>query len=121
MSGDVIITGLTKEDDTSVVQGESLTPSSIRTHISWGVPATIVDNIEHYNKHIVTDLAEPGPLDVGVLLVTDTPNHPVVVHGVDDGGRVLGALGPLHCLQEEGIVVASLLGEQLVLLKTCHR
>ena len=56
------------------------------------------------------NLGEPGPLDVGVLLVTDTPNHPVVVHGVDDGGGVLGALRPLHGLQEERIVVASLLG-----------
>ena len=118
MSGDVIITGLTKEDDTSVVQGESSTPSSIRTHISWGVPATIVDNIEHYNKHIVTDLAEPGPLDVGILLVADAPHHPVVVHGVHDGGLVPGALGSLHCLQEERIIVASLLGQQLVLLQT---
>ena len=63
-------------------------------------------------------LGEPGPLDVGVLLVTDAPNHPVVVHGVDDGGGVLGALGPLHGLQEERIVVASLLGEQLILFQT---
>ena len=39
-----------------------------------------------------TDLTEPGPLDVGVLLVTDTPNHPVVIHGVDNGGLVLGSL-----------------------------
>ena len=37
-------------------------------------------------------LAQPRPLDVGVLLGTDAPNHPVVVHGVDNCGFVLGAL-----------------------------
>ena len=66
----------------------------------------------------VSHLAEPGPLDVRVLLVAHTPDHPVVVHGVNDGGGVLGALGPLYSLQEEGIIVASLLSEQLVLLET---
>ena len=70
---------------------------------------------------IIPHLAKPGPLDVGVLLVADAPNHPVVVHGVDDGGGVLGALGPLHGLQEERIVVTSLLSEQLVLFQTCYR
>jgi len=33
-------------------------------------------------------LREPGPLDIGVLLIADAANHPVVVHGVDDGGLV---------------------------------
>merc|ERR1719400_1156695 len=63
-------------------------------------------------------LAEPGPLDVGVLLITDTANHPVVVHGVDDSGIVLGSLGPLDCLQEERILVSGLLGQQFVFLQT---
>merc|ERR1719411_2174997 len=55
-------------------------------------------------------LTEPGPLDVGVLLVADTPNHPVVIHGVDNGGLVLGSLGSLDSLQEERIFIAGLLG-----------
>ena len=37
-------------------------------------------------------LGQPGPLDVGVLLVADAPHHAVVVHGVDDGGVGLGRL-----------------------------
>ena len=65
-----------------------------------------------------TYLAKPGPLDVCVLLVADAANHPVVVHGVDDGGSVLGSLGPLDCLQEERILVTGLLGQQFVFLQT---
>ena len=65
-----------------------------------------------------TYLTEPGPLDVGVLLIADAANHPVVVHGVEDGGSVLGSLGPLDCLQEERIVVTGLLGQQFVFLQT---
>ena len=65
-----------------------------------------------------TNLGEPGPLDVGVLLVTDASNHPVVVHGVDDGRSILGSLRSLDCLQEERILVTSLLGQQFVLLQT---
>ena len=37
-------------------------------------------------------LREPGPLNVGVLLSAHAANHPVVVHRVDDGGVLLGAL-----------------------------
>ena len=67
---------------------------------------------------MITYLTQPGPLDVGVLLIADTANHPVVVHGVDDGGVVLGSLGPLDCLQEERILVTGLLGQQFVFLQT---
>ena len=65
-----------------------------------------------------TNLTEPGPLDVGVLLVTDTADHSVVVHGVDDGRSVLGSLSSLNSLQEERILVSSLLGQQFVFLQT---
>ena len=78
-------------------------------------------------------LGQPGPLDVGVLLVADTPHHAVVVHGVDDGGVSLGGLqnkintrklkvsthlSPLHGFQEERIFVSSLLGQQFVFFQT---
>ena len=63
-----------------------------------------------YNKY----LGKPGPLNVGILLSTHTANHPVdngefrlllffchplpvVVHRIDDGGVLLGALE--ICLQ----------------------
>ena len=46
------------------------------------------NNVEHFPPH----LAQPGPLDVGVLLAADAAHHPVVVHGVHYRGRVLGAL-----------------------------
>ena len=37
-------------------------------------------------------LSQPHPLDVGVLLIADATHHPVVVHGIDNGWLVLGAL-----------------------------
>jgi len=63
-------------------------------------------------------LREPGPLDVGVLLSTNAANHSVVVHSVNNGGVFLGSLSPGDSPEEEGILVSSQLGQQLVLLKT---
>ena len=42
------------------------------------------------NFHVY--LAEPHPLDVGVLLVTDATNTPVGVHSVDNSRFSLGSL-----------------------------
>ena len=108
---------VTEASDTSQELGESSAPSSIHTHTSWAHPACIKIS-EEMRPNRETYLAQPGPLDVGVLLVTDTPNHPVVVHGVDDGRSVLGSLGSLDCLQEERILVTGLLSQQFVFLQT---
>ena len=43
---------------------------------------------------------------------------PVVVHSVNNGGVFLGSLSPGDSPEEEGILVSSQLGQQLVLLKT---
>jgi len=56
-------------------------------------------------------LAQPGPLDVGIFLVAHAPNHTVVVHRVDYGRLSLRGLAPGNGLKEEGIFIASLLGQ----------
>ena len=50
-------------------------------------------------------LIEPHKLDVGVFLVTDTTNHSVGVHGLNDVGFGFGPLTPARWLHEEGVLV----------------
>jgi len=57
---------------------------------------------------LVLALDDPHPLDVGVVLVADTANHPVVVQGVDYVGVILRTRPPLGRLHEKGIIVARL-------------
>jgi len=53
-------------------------------------------------------LIEPHKLDVCVFLVTDTTNHSVGIHGLNDVGLVFGSLTPDTGLHEEGVIVSKL-------------
>merc|ERR1719500_822283 len=51
-------------------------------------------------------LAKPSPFDAGIFLITYTPHHSKVIHGIYNGRLIFASLCSFNSFKEKGIFIS---------------